>query len=417
MDGQATKETTRSGPVGQVRRGFGDGQRCGTATARRHSGNPVRAQWRVEGRQGAGSSSITSTAQGNCPSRCQKALGQGSLVSYLPKLYDPPPIARRRISPVTVCIAVRNFGSILLISDRMITAGDIQFEPPTEKILFLTSSIAVMAAGDSAFHAEIVGGVMRDVQERAINEPDNWWNVKDVVDLYVQHRIAAKLKRAEVAILRPLGLDRASFLQNQKIMDAQLVSSISSDLINFQIPDVEAIFAGVDNHFRAPGAHIYSVLNEYISCDDIIGFRAIGSGARHAESALMLAGHSWNTDFPATVLLTYSAKKRSEIAPGVGVDTDMFIIGPQLGSFTRIAPPTMQKLDEEYRKTTLKYAEIHAAANLEMTRYVEDLGKADATSQAATPAPEIEVASAAKPTAEPPEGGQNDAVPSTAEQK
>ena len=37
----------------------------------------------------------------------------------------------------------------------MITAGDIQFEPPVSKIQFVSSSIALMAAGDSAFHTEI----------------------------------------------------------------------------------------------------------------------------------------------------------------------------------------------------------------------------------------------------------------------
>jgi hypothetical protein len=38
---------------------------------------------------------------------------------------------------------------IVLALDRMITAGDIQFEPPTGKITALTSSIAIMASGDN----------------------------------------------------------------------------------------------------------------------------------------------------------------------------------------------------------------------------------------------------------------------------
>jgi hypothetical protein len=42
----------------------------------------------------------------------------------------------------------------------------------------------------------------------------------------------------------------------------------------------------------------------------------------------MLAGHSPFSSSPETLLLTYLAKKRSEIAPGVGKGTDMFIIGP-----------------------------------------------------------------------------------------
>jgi hypothetical protein len=43
---------------------------------------------------------------------------------------------------MTVCIAARSNGPLLLASDRMLTAGDIQFEPPVRKLHMLTSSIA-----------------------------------------------------------------------------------------------------------------------------------------------------------------------------------------------------------------------------------------------------------------------------------
>jgi hypothetical protein len=85
--------------------------------------------------------------------------------------------------PLTVCIAIRGLSTIFLISDRMITSGDIQFEPPNEKIIFPTSC---------------------------------WWLVKDIVDVYINARNAAKLKRAEAAILSPLGFSRNTFLENKK---------------------------------------------------------------------------------------------------------------------------------------------------------------------------------------------------------
>jgi hypothetical protein len=96
--------------------------------------------------------------------------------------------------PLTVCIAIRSLSTIFLISDRMITSGDIQFEPPNEKIIFLTSC---------------------------------WWLVKDIVDVDIDARNAAKLKRAEAAILSPLGLSRNTFLENKKAMDSGLVASIA----------------------------------------------------------------------------------------------------------------------------------------------------------------------------------------------
>jgi hypothetical protein len=69
-----------------------------------------------------------------------------------------------------------------------------------------------------------------------------------------------------------------------------------------------------------------------VSCNDGIGFAAIGIGARHAESQIMLNKHSWNSPSVDSALLGYIAKKRSEVAPGVGEGTDVFTIGPVVGS-------------------------------------------------------------------------------------
>src|SRR4051794_18031389 len=107
------------------------------------------------------------------------------------------PYLRRAPPSVTVCIASRSYGAVFGISDRMITSGDIQFEPPARKIHFLTSSIAIMASGDLAFHTEILDEVVRIVNERVKANPTVWMLVKDVVDLYLAERNRAKLKRAE----------------------------------------------------------------------------------------------------------------------------------------------------------------------------------------------------------------------------
>ena len=239
---------------------------------------------------------------------------------------------------MTVCIAARSNSIIFLLSDRMVTAGDIQFEPPAPKIISLSSSICIMASGDFAFHTEVVQEVSRDVVDRISADPNNWWLVKDVVDLYIKYRNDAKLKRAEAAILAPLGLTRSSWLQQQKLMDSSLVREIAGDLIHFDIPHVSVIIAGIDNYKGVPSPHIYTVEDDYISCNDVIGFSAIGSGARHAESQFMLAGHAWNADLHVTAALAYRAKKDAEIAPGVGNYTDMYMIGPGLGQITSVRP-------------------------------------------------------------------------------
>jgi 20S proteasome alpha/beta subunit len=289
---------------------------------------------------------------------------------------------------VTVCIAARSFDAIFLASDRMLTSGDVQFEPPTPKILFLTPAIAVMAAGDSGFHAEVLGGVLREVQERVRQEPENWWLVQDVVNLHVKHRNEAKLRRAEAALLAPLGLDRTSFIAAQKTMDSKLVYNISRDLIGFEVPEVGVIIAGIDKSLVHNTPHIYSIHDGEVSCEDLVAFRAIGSGARHAESAFMLASHAWNSSTHEAVLLTYCAKKYAEIAPGVGSETDMFMIGPGLGQSSQMRPELMKKLHEEYSAIQKGRSRVQKRASKEMFRYVESLGQ-EATAAQTEKAPEI----------------------------
>jgi hypothetical protein len=86
---------------------------------------------------------------------------------------------------MTVCVAaickslVSDLPTILGASDRMLTAGDIQFEPQQSKIVALTTSIAIMIAGDSAMQAEVMQNVNADVYRRIEAEPKNWWNVRD----------------------------------------------------------------------------------------------------------------------------------------------------------------------------------------------------------------------------------------------
>lgn len=84
----------------------------------------------------------------------------------------------------------------------MRTAGDIQYEPDSPKIIQLTNSIVLMTAGDSQPNRELVGGVRRAVAAQIQAEPNEWVNVRDVVDWYVwylQEKNGKHLKRRSCA--------------------------------------------------------------------------------------------------------------------------------------------------------------------------------------------------------------------------
>jgi len=290
---------------------------------------------------------------------------------------------------MTVCIAARATNAIVGASDRMLTSADVQFEPSAgTKIVLLTSSMFVMTSGDAALQAEICSHVLSEITDRINREPSNWWRVKEAADLYIKYFNEVKNKRAEDAILAPLHLDRHSFIANQQMMAPSLVTDLTKELLNFELPSVSAIFAGFPT-----GAHIYTVRNNEANCLDAVGYAAIGIGSRHASSQFMFAGHAWNAPFSDTLLLTYYAKRKSEVAPGVGKGTDMVVVGPNLGSLISVGDHAIAKLDQEYNNITRSEVAAFNRAKGKIGKYVEELtrqaqaaGAASADTQTPSPA-------------------------------
>jgi len=267
---------------------------------------------------------------------------------------------------MTVCIAaICQNGIIFGASDRMMTSGDIEFEPKLDsiakpdlsqpldltfnantKIYPITNSVVVMTAGDSGLQSEIVQDMLAQVQ-KSIQQNPHWLYVKEAVGLYLDAYEKAKSRRAHQKIFAPYGFDMQTFLEKSNQLSNHLVIEINKQIQRFdsyfaEMHGIETIITGVDATFGndAPSAHIYSIVKssagDFITCGDSVGFAAVGSGARHAESQFMLAGHSPFASSPETLLLTYLSKKRSEVAPGVGKGTDMFTIGPTFGSFAML---------------------------------------------------------------------------------
>lgn len=187
----------------------------------------------------------------------------------------------KRKAHVTVCIAaIFHNNSILGATDRMMTAGDVEFGPSINipvpnKIIPITSSIVAMTAGDSGLQVEILQKVFAVVSARNQKEPDNWWHVKDVVALYFQFYNEIKSERASRVLLAPFHLDGKSFITRQKEMADVFIKQMTGEMVNFDMPGVETIICGVDN----TGPHIYKLRNNDSICCDAVGFACIGIGA------------------------------------------------------------------------------------------------------------------------------------------
>ena len=270
--------------------------------------------------------------------------------------------------PVTVCVAaIYDSTSVLGAADRMLTAGDVQFEPQQSKIRAVTTSIGVMIAGNSPMQEEILQNVQRDVAAKIEAEPGKWLEVRDVAEFYRSRCNEARHKRAENAILAPIGLTRETFITQQALLNADLISKVATELINFRPPDVEAIIAGIDGF----GPHIYVARNSDITCQDGVGFAAIGAGYWHANSQLMFAGHTKDQPLPETLLLVYSAKRRAEVAPGVGREgTDMFFVST-VGKYDRVGNHVLEELDKIYKGAQKKEGIVGKQSRERINNYVQ----------------------------------------------
>jgi hypothetical protein len=291
---------------------------------------------------------------------------------------------------VTVCIAARAGPFVFGASDRMLTSGDVQFEPTAAaKTLAVTNSIFAMTAGDSGLQAQIMTLVLGEVQTRIQQNAAEWWLVRDITDLYIKYYNEIRKKRAADAILSPLYLDANSFITNQNMMNDRLLNDTAKELLNFRMSSVSIIFAGHD----PIGPHIYVVHESdtnslEANCLDGVGFVAIGSGGRHASSQFMFARHAWDAPMADTLFLTYYAKRKSEVAPGVGNGTDMVMSGPALASLINIAPAAIKKLEFEYQRVIKSEGRAFTRGKEGIKHYVEDLerqAKAAAPQQQASP--------------------------------
>jgi hypothetical protein len=278
---------------------------------------------------------------------------------------------------VTVCIAALCRDSqteryVVCVADRMLTAGegeaDVEYEPLMPKLIPLTNSIAVLTAGDAFLQREVLLGMFPEVTERI--ERAEWWTLRDMADLYLKHLNLVRRRRSEQTVLVKYGLTFEDYTQRNRELAPTTLAEIIQELQAFDLPEVSTILAGTD----PGGTHIYTVRYDgIIRCHDSTGFAALGTGARHASSQFMLAKHSLNKPLADTLRLTYFAKKRSEVAPGVGGQTDMCLIGPGLGASRLFEQSDIDRLEALYRAAVKDELKLEKKAQEGIQGFIKDL--------------------------------------------
>jgi hypothetical protein len=221
---------------------------------------------------------------------------------------------------MTICIAALCHAEqprAIVAADRMVTLGGfIEFEHAVPKMTRASPYALALVAGDALIGTRIAEDAAHEV---AGTSPP----VADIARQLAAQYEAARRSQLEERFLVPRGLNLQSFYGAHNTLNPQITAMLDNQMAQFNL-GVEVLIAGVDG----AGAHVHTVHNPGGAerQHDTIGYAAIGSGTIHALQSMIGFQHTPKADYHQTVFRVYAAKRRAEVAPGVGLDTDVAVI-------------------------------------------------------------------------------------------
>jgi hypothetical protein len=267
---------------------------------------------------------------------------------------------------------------IIAVADHMITSGDIQFEQPQPKMWQFNESCVAIMYGLSAAQSKIADDVQISVTTNKITF------VSLIAGLYGRKMRDYIRQEAEADILAPLNLTVDDLTQRNSSLKLSQVERLSKQMQTYYHgsgldEDLGgAIIVGVDTL----GCHIYGVEGGHVTCYDMIGFCAAGGGQWHASSQFMFSGFTRMWPFTDALSLAYSAKKRAEVAPGVGLQTDILLISngqPNILHATYDSP-FVTGLENIYQESKKRIDSEISGQHKQVKKYFDELiAKAEAS--------------------------------------
>lgn len=222
---------------------------------------------------------------------------------------------------MTVCIAAKadDGKKIILAADQMATMQHITREAEgSHKIRKITEKIYILLAGNGILGNEII--------KKVLAQRDSISTIEECATKTQEAFIAQRLALAEQQVLFTRGMTLRDFNANQTNLQSNIAAMIDQQLQGFGL-DVIMLVAGIDPDGMA---RIYEVSNPGITAEMPGDFAAEGSGGTHATNSLLAREYKKEIEEKKAAYLVYEAKARSEVAPGVGIMTDMIIIGEKI---------------------------------------------------------------------------------------
>jgi hypothetical protein len=228
--------------------------------------------------------------------------------------------------------------TVIGLSDRMVSTGDMTlgFESPNRKAEMLTQRSAVLIAG-TVHEPDLV----RDVRERVRGKD----RIREIAEECAQLYLQLRLKRIEDEILKAMiGIRSFSeYHQKQQGLHESVVFDTNDKIKSYQL-GLDLILIGLDDM-----AHISLITNPGIwRSYDNLGYCTLGMGERHADNVFAWYKYSSSTPLKEALYIAFEAKKKSEMAGGIGPTTDALIIRNQ--GIEIVNECTLTKLLEIYNE-------------------------------------------------------------------
>lgn len=230
-----------------------------------------------------------------------------------------------------------NKSTVVTVSDRMVSSGDmtITFEPDRPKYRRVTDKCVILTAGTL-----LEPCLIEDIKEKGKNELD----IRKLVQICKEEFSSVKTKRIEEEILNPQGFSSFSdfYERSQRLHDA-IIMQLNENIRRHSL-DLILLVAGIDDK----GGHLWIISDPGSdACFDSVGFCCPGIGQRHTDPVFALYRYSPSISPNEALLIAYEAKKRAEMAGGIGLTTDATVISKD--GINEITPETLQELEEIHR--------------------------------------------------------------------
>ncbi len=230
---------------------------------------------------------------------------------------------------------------VITVSDRMVSSGDmtLTFEHSDRKAQAITSHSAILIAG--TMHEP---DLIRDLRLKAKGKD----RIRDIADTCVGLYQELRVNHIQDEILRRNGLSSfEEYQRKQKILHDSMILEINDAVKKYDL-GLTLMLVGVDNE-----AHILHIGNPgaWRSFDNL-GYCTVGMGERHADNVFAWYRYSRNMPLRQALHIAFEAKKKAEVAGGVGQASDIMIIAKQ--GLRIVKEGTVKQLEDIYNSYEAK---------------------------------------------------------------